>query len=226
MTLLFSSKSLFLCLTKATNTDHYQHVSEPCCNCHQHPLCFPATRSCPFSFMINFNKLSPRSAKWTFLGYSHTQKGYSCCDPIYLVFKFCWCQPSFHLTLLTPRTPPPSFSTSKNLETPTRSLQVNSPHRQPPPTTLDPANLPHPAVPGSSSSPTSDNALSPLTQVNGCASISSCLSPIVRTCYFSSLASISKSFKETLKYPEWKKAMNKNKSALISWKTLEFVLLL
>ncbi|KAL0335243.1 UNVERIFIED_CONTAM: Retrovirus-related Pol polyprotein from transposon RE1 [Sesamum radiatum] len=191
----------------------------------------------------NLDKLSPRSVKCIFLGYSRTQKGYRCYDPqsrksftsadVTFFESTSFYSPQSPVVIPPPSVPlpAPTMSVPPHTEPPARPLQVYSRRNRSTTTTLIvPPDLPPTAAPGNlSATPTDDLPIALRKGKRSCTahplanSLSfQHLSPHYRA-FSVSLSSvpIPNTYCEALRHPAWKMAMDDEMSALVSRGTWE-----
>ncbi|KAL0326609.1 UNVERIFIED_CONTAM: Retrovirus-related Pol polyprotein from transposon RE2 [Sesamum angustifolium] len=193
----------------------------------------------------NLDKLSPRSVKCIFLGYSRTQKGYRCYDPqshksftsadVTFFESTSFYSPQSPVVIPPPSVPlpAPTMSVPPHTEPPTRPLQVYSRRNRSTTTSLIvPPDLPPTAAPGNpSATPTDDLPIALRKGKRSCTahplanSLSfQHLSPNYRAFSVSlSSVSIPNTYCEALRHPAWKMAMDDEMSALVSRGTWELV---
>ncbi|KAL0415349.1 UNVERIFIED_CONTAM: Retrovirus-related Pol polyprotein from transposon RE1 [Sesamum latifolium] len=192
----------------------------------------------------HIDKLSPRSVKCIFFGYSRTQKGYRCYDPqshrsftsadVTFFENTAFYSPNSSPPIPTSSLPlpVPALSIPPHTEKPTRPLQVYSRRSRSTTTTPpDPPDPPPAAAPGTPATSANDLPIALRKGKRSCTahplahSLSyQNLSPNYQA-FSASLSSVSipNTYCEALRHPAWKLAMDDEMSALISRGTWELV---
>ncbi|KAL0370961.1 UNVERIFIED_CONTAM: Retrovirus-related Pol polyprotein from transposon RE2 [Sesamum angustifolium] len=193
----------------------------------------------------NLDKLSPRSVKCIFQGYSRTQKGYRCYDPqsrksftsanVTFFESTPFYSPQSPVVIPPPSVPlpAPTLSVPPHTEPPTRPLQVYSRRNRSTTTMLIvPPDLPPTAALGNpSATPTDDVPIALRKGKRSCTA-----HPLANSLFFQNLSphyrafsvslssvSIPNTYCEALRHPAWKMAMDNEMSALVSRGTWELV---
>ncbi|KAK4395750.1 Retrovirus-related Pol polyprotein from transposon RE1 [Sesamum angolense] len=193
----------------------------------------------------NLDKLSPRSVKCIFLGYSRTQKGYRCSNPqsrksftsadVTFFESTPFYSPQSSVVIPPPSVPlpAPTLSVPPHTEPHTRPLQVYSLRNRSTTTTLIvPPDLPPTAAPGNPSATLADDL--PIALRKGKRSCTA--HPLANSLFLQNLSpnyrafsvslssvSIPNTYCEALRHPAWKMAMDDEMFALVSRGTWELV---